>query len=191
MRGQYSVLLLPAAMLPSPWWPRRAELHPPIPVIISPPQRSMPRRSLHVLLWRTCIIHDLITASSGDGRRSTLRLMGVWRIMACHCCDFLTMREKESRGRSYQADNTKGKEESPFSTENSRNLCDSGRLAFHRRSICCLFKLVGFQCFSYLWKAKRSVCLCVCLFVRTAAHLRCHLPVSFVSSTHSVYSLTG
>lgn len=73
--------------------------------------------------------------------------------MARHCCDFLTMREKESRGRSYQAfmsPITKGKEESPFSTENSRNLCDSGRLAFDRRSICCLFKLVGFQCFSYL-----------------------------------------
>lgn len=74
--------------------PGRAQLHSPIPVIISPPQRSMPRPSLHVSLWRPCIIHDLITTSSGDGRQSTLRLMAVWRIMACHCCDFLTMRGK-------------------------------------------------------------------------------------------------
>lgn len=154
----------------------------------------MPRRSLHVSLWRTCIIHDLITASSGDRRQSTLRLMGVWRIMACHCCDFLTMGGKESRGRPYQAfmsPITKGKEESPFPSDNSRNLCNSARLAFHRRSICCLFKLMGFHCFSYSRKANASVCLCVCLFVRTAAHVRCHLSVSFGSSTSSVSALTG
>lgn len=66
-------------------------------------KEAMPRPSLHVSLWRTCIIHDLITTSWGDGRRSTLRLMGVWRIMACHRCDFLTMREKELRAGSYQA----------------------------------------------------------------------------------------
>lgn len=161
-------------MLPSPWWPQRAELRSPIPVIIPPPQRSMPRPSLHVSLWRTCIIHDLITTSSGDGRRSTLSLMGVCRIMACHCCDFLTMREKHhvlGLIKLLWVWSQKETKTVQFWLNTVEMFETLRRLAFHHGSICCLFKLVGFQCFSYLSKAKRNVCVCVCVCLWGLPHI--------------------
>lgn len=135
MRGQSSVSAAAACshvaiamVTPAGWTP------------LSHPCHYLPSTKKHAptLITRIIMAHMHYTWFNHHvfGRRTPvhfLRLMGVWCIMACHCRDFLTMREKNRMLGLIKLSwvwSQKGRKRVRFSTEYSRNLWDSETSGF-------------------------------------------------------------